>query len=543
MKVKDFIHENDHEKLTVIRYNKCLSLVPQSKLSFMESFKHWQPHVVMDKISELPSPPRKKLKIEDNEVFITPKSADKHEVQEISKQDESFSENEWLQLEVVHSEVIDDDKRAWDCRNCDPSLRFYDEEDFINHLQWVHINYEEEIIEENETEMLEDDYENTEVIEEQLETSDSTQPHEEINATQLRCRHCPFESQDNRVFKSHQLAHLDKNFHLSRFEKLFCADCCYQFTTQAHFQSHLNGHQIYRVVSKYSEFSLCIECNIMFCDDKFLSQHQDSHSHDKDFVPMMIPSEGSFLKLGHHRPDFEKACDVPPSDSIKCGHCFKMFADKESCNLHQLIFHVNTLRCPIENRVFKGNQAFSIHMKNNHPELFPDEDNFKCSVCKKKFTNLYDKLKHMKSCDKKKFLCPHCDKRFSQKCYLNTHLRQVSGETSISCEVCGKICLSKHDYQIHFRLFPLRKELISLMINHFECFRSHSNVKPFKCSVCPKAYKTSSARAAHLETHSSKGFNCSICSTRFTSRRTLQKHCRTKHDAAKQFQEILPDVD
>lgn len=100
---------------------------------------------------------------------------------------------------------------------------------------------------------------------------------------------------------------------------------------------------------------------------------------------------------------------------------------------------------------------------------------------------------------------------FLLQCYLMTHLRQVNGQANVVCEHCNKVCRDKGDYQIHLR--------------------SHSDVKPFHCSICPKAYKTSSARAAHLETHQESGFDCMYCATKFKSRRTLQKHCKVKHKA------------
>lgn len=449
--MKIFLEENESEGVTCIRYNKCLSLVPQSKVAFMETFKHWQPHIVLDKICDLPQP-RKRLKVEGEDCEYAAVEVESIEAPHGSfdieePQPDNLTEEEWIRLEIVNSEVMSENSKVWDCQNCDPVLRYSSESEFRNHLQSFHLNFEEEMLEESEMFEMSD---NIEAIEEQIDDT--------FNESQnfYQCKHCTFESAEKNEFKMHQLTHLDqKSFQSSRFEKLFCSNCCFQFTTQAHYQSHMNGHQLYEIVAKHSVYPTCTSCSVMFIDDKFLNMHLDKHDKGSEANEPLL-SEGNFLKLGLHRPDLEQLDTTLATDGLKCGHCTKRFNDEELCKLHQLIFHVTTLTCPIENRIFNGNQAFSIHMRNNHPELFGDEVKFRCSVCKKQFENLYDKLKHMKTCDEKKFQCTHCDKKFSQKCYLNTHLRQISGESSISCQVCGKICLNKGDFQIHFRYELLR---------------------------------------------------------------------------------------
>lgn len=543
-KVKLFLEENENEEVSCLRYNKCLTLVPNSKRSFIETLKNWQPHILLDKISE---PPPAKIKkpnpeenlepepdvekessIEDDMTQITTEEALEIEViddnlsikykdEEILENDEDNSqdeltEEEWLKMEMEGSEIVlteDGEMESWVCNHCDPPERYFDSNDFRNHLLSIHLHCEQIVYEDGEV---------NEEFELSSQETDSYQIQEQISklivARKVKkifdCPNCEFSTEDRDNFRHHEKIHFDKKLFLSsRFEKMFCIDCSYQFTSHAHYQAHVNGHQLYEIVSKYASHPICELCNLMFCDESYAAIHQDQHDSQEELVDQIIPAEGFFLKLGHYRPDeVDEPENVEQEYVVKCGHCNKKFQDEESCRLHQLIFHTRILKCPLENRIFKGNQAFSIHMRNNHPELF-GEIKFPCSVCKLEFDTLYEKLSHMKTCDKKKYQCTHCDKKFSQKCYLKSHLQRISGQTSVVCEICQKVCRDKGDYQIHFR--------------------SHSNLKPFKCSICPKAYKTSSARAAHIEIHMEKGFNCSVCDAKFKARRTLQKHVKVKH--------------
>lgn len=477
-KVKIFLEENDTEEVSCLRYNKCLTLVPNSKRSFMETFKNWQPHVVLEKVQEhfTPQSALKKRKLsksistdnlsQKDEAFeeeeflkieVFDDSGQKLEnsegFQEIDEDclKQELTEEEWIQAEIGKCELVETEEgevESWVCLHCEQSERYYDPNEFRDHLMSIHLNCEQIIYDEGE---VIEDFEITSQEEEAHQTDDET-VHlyvKEADKSIYSCSKCSFTTSDRNDFKMHEKTHFDKRlFRTSRFEKLFCIDCSYQFTSHAHYQAHINGHLLYDIIAKHAEYPICESCNVMFCDASFAQQHEDQHDIGELAEP--IPSEGFFLKLGHYRPEVVDETEVLNEQALKCGHCLKKFHDEESCRLHQLIFHITVLKCPIESRIFNGNQAFSIHMRNNHPELF-GETKFPCSVCKQEFDTLYDKLKHMKTCDKKKFQCGHCDKKFSQKCYLNTHMRQISGQTSVTCGICEKVCRDKGDYEIHYR--------------------------------------------------------------------------------------------
>jgi uncharacterized Zn-finger protein len=153
-------------------------------------------------------------------------------------------------------------------------------------------------------------------------------------------------------------------------------------------------------------------------------------------------------------------------------------------------------------------QPYICHIQKVHPEFLPEA--LQCSHCKILFDNIYDRLSHMKLCDQKKFQCDHCDKKFYNKNFLNSHLKREMGLSSCKCQVCGKIVKAKDELKIHMR--------------------SHTKEKPYKCSVCEKRYTTTSARASHMETHKDTVIQCEICSVKFVARRHYVVHYKRYHD-------------
>lgn len=106
----------------------------------------------------------------------------------------------------------------------------------------------------------------------------------------------------------------------------------------------------------------------------------------------------------------------------------------------------------------------------------------------------------------KAFSCSVCKNNFSEKHYLNEHMRVHTGEKPFRCEPCGLSFTFRQNYYQH-DLAVHRKE------------------KPHRCRVCNKDFADKSELISHKETHKDeKPFKCLNCNKTFTCIKGLMSH-------------------
>ncbi|XP_072243790.1 uncharacterized protein znf366 isoform X1 [Leuresthes tenuis] len=112
--------------------------------------------------------------------------------------------------------------------------------------------------------------------------------------------------------------------------------------------------------------------------------------------------------------------------------------------------------------------------------------------------------------DQKRWKCRMCEKSYTSKYNLVTHILGHSGIKPHGCHLCGK--LFKQLSHLHTHLL------------------THQGMRPHKCQVCHKAFTQTSHLKRHMMQHSDvKPYSCSVCGRGFAYPSELRAH-ELKHE-------------
>ncbi|XP_015284326.1 PREDICTED: zinc finger protein 710 [Gekko japonicus] len=137
------------------------------------------------------------------------------------------------------------------------------------------------------------------------------------------------------------------------------------------------------------------------------------------------------------------------------------------------------------------------------------EKRWQCRLCEKSYTSKYNLVTHILGHNGvKPHSCPHCGKLFKQPSHLQTHLLTHQGTRPHKCQVCQKAFTQTSHLKRHMLL--------------------HSDVKPYSCRFCGRGFAYPSELKAHEGKHESGRCHvCVECGLDFSTLPQLKRHLAT----------------
>lgn len=135
---------------------------------------------------------------------------------------------------------------------------------------------------------------------------------------------------------------------------------------------------------------------------------------------------------------------------------------------------------------------------------------------------------NLRSAHSRGFKCQICNRDFTQKGNLKTHLMTHSGERPYECSTCGKNFTQKGNLDTHVKIHTETKDHkcqycdrgFTQRGNLKTHIRSvHTKEKPYPCINCGKCFSQKGNMLTHFRTHDKEArFPCNVCGKTFSQK-------------------------
>ncbi|KAG7332338.1 hypothetical protein KOW79_004172 [Hemibagrus wyckioides] len=161
--------------------------------------------------------------------------------------------------------------------------------------------------------------------------------------------------------------------------------------------------------------------------------------------------------------------------------------------------------------------GLNIHVDDSYyVDVGGEQKRWKCRMCEKSYTSKYNLVTHILGHSGiKPHGCGLCGKLFKQLSHLHTHMLTHQGARPHKCQVCHKAFTQTSHLKRHMM--------------------QHSDIKPYSCSVCARGFAYPSELKAHELKHERGQENvCVECGLDFPTLAQLKRHL-TVHRGPAQY--------
>ncbi|XP_046585126.1 zinc finger protein 341-like isoform X2 [Haliotis rubra] len=200
-------------------------------------------------------------------------------------------------------------------------------------------------------------------------------------------------------------------------------------------------------------------------------------------------------------------------------------------------------RCHMCNKYFSSLYELGVHQYSH--SLYPNQGpkpgprHFQCTKCMNKYSTP-EALEHHMASTTHSYGCPHCDKVFACERYLRRHLPTHGTEGQFECSTCKKRFKTENYLKTHTLIHtgekPYRCDTCSACFNRKDKLKRHvlihNSIKKYRCPFrsltgCQKEFNRPDKLKAHIVTHSGiKPFKCKECGKGFSRKPHLLEHER-----------------
>ena len=270
----------------------------------------------------------------------------------------------------------------------------------------------------------------------------------------------------------------------------------------------------YRAFMKHKKFEhlwgkfLCPKCGLLVYTATELINHMQETKHDQDAALVKCPACKNSLTTVEIRNHYDKCVVKTYHEKIRaqntkekiCTKCGKVFP---------AVHYFEHIKVHL--RAEGGSEEQTRRKLYHHCDQCTKRYAHRASLCDH-IRTFHEGIKN-KPPPKITVICEDCGLTFSSKAALNSHRNSKHiNDEKYQCKICGQ-----HNGNT--------RRLNEHMLKHQE--------PKFKCSYCGKMFKLKGNLEAHERDHrGEKPFLCSICTSRFSSQKSIDQHMKGVHKIA-----------